>query len=166
MKKMLFVLSVLFVTSLQANVRIGVVDLSKVLFFYDEFKIFRIEYANRESRYQQELNQEEVEVGQLKQKLASPDISEEEKLKLEKDFSRRMFSLQRKFEQYKKKLDEQKEEELERLKGNIFDEIEQVAKAKKLDFVLDKKQVYFGNTQDFTQEIIEKINKRSSKSKR
>ena len=86
----------------------GVVDLQRVMFYYDEFKVFRIEMANREARYTNELSQDEAEVNRLKQMLQDPSLGEDKKEGLEKDYSRKVFNMQRKFETYKKKIEEQK----------------------------------------------------------
>ncbi len=139
----------------------GTVDMAKVLFYYDEVKILRMEISNRESRYQAELNQEENELKDLAKKLNEEKLGEADKEKLEKDYSRRMFNLQKKFEDYKKKLDDQKDTELEKVKEAVYKEIEKVAQAKKIDYVIDRKQIYFGEVVDFTDELIEKLNKKS-----
>jgi len=140
--------------------KVGVVDLQKVLFFYDEFKILRIELANRSSRYENELNDMEKELNEIKKKLQSPSISEENKQELEGDFSRKMFDLQRKYEQYKKKLDESKEEDLEKIKGIVFKEISRIAKVRRLDYVFDQKQLYYGDAMDLTDELIDILNRK------
>ncbi len=159
----LVLMSSLLATGLEAAaMNLGVVDMGKVLFFYDEVKILRIELSNREGRYQADLDQEETEIKQLAQKLQDPKLPEGEKQELEKDYSRRMFNLQRKFEDYRKELDEQKEEELEKIRQTVMREIERMARAKGLDYVMDKKQVYFGDSQDFTDELIEKLNRSKS----
>ncbi len=75
------------------NLNIGVVDLQKVLFYYDEFKILRIEYANRSSRYEAELNEMEKELEKLKERIQDPGLAEKKKQTLESDFSRQMFNL-------------------------------------------------------------------------
>lgn len=149
----------LFSNALEANqLRVGVVDLQRVMFYYDEFKVFRIEMANREARYTNELGQDEAEVNRLKQMLQDPGLGEEKKETLEKDYSRKVFNMQRKFETYKKKIEEQKEEQMEKIKQVIFDEISKIAKVKRMDFVFDKRNVYYGNTEDFTEQLIDRIN--------
>jgi Skp family chaperone for outer membrane proteins len=165
MKKMLsFVACVVLMTSsvVAAPLKVGVVDMAKVLFFYDEVKILRIEMSNREARYQTELNQMEKDIEELKKKLESNQVKEDEKQRMEKDFSRKMFNLQRKFEEYKKKLDEQKEAELEKVKAKVFKEIEKMSRVKRLDFVFDSRQLYFGKTLDLTEELIEHLNKKNA----
>jgi Skp family chaperone for outer membrane proteins len=152
-------------TAVQAKIpfQLGSVDMAKVLFYYDEVKILRIEISNREARYQTELNQQEKEIDELKQKLASSKVAESDKQELEKEFSRKMFNLQRKFEEYKQKLDEQKEEELEKIRQKVYREIELLAKIKKLDMVLDQRQLYFGEATDLTEELIERLNRKTGK---
>ncbi|MEE2925012.1 MAG: OmpH family outer membrane protein [bacterium] len=144
-----------------SQLRVGVVDLQRVMFYYDEFKVFRIEMANREARYTNELSQDEAEVNRLKQMLQDPSLGEDKKEGLEKDYSRKVFNMQRKFETYKKKIEEQKEEQMEKIKAVIFEEISKIAKVKRMDFVFDKRSVYYGNTEDFTQQLIDRINKKS-----
>ena len=68
-----------------SQLRVGVVDLQRVMFYYDEFKVFRIEMANREARYTNELSQDEAEVNRLKQMLQDPSLGEDKKEGLEKD---------------------------------------------------------------------------------
>lgn len=158
-----FILTFLFCIAMNAaapSLRVGVVDLQKVLFFYDEFKILRIELANRSSRYENELNEMEKELNGIKQKLQNTAVSEDDKQALEGDFSRKMFDLQRKYEQYKKKLDESKEEDLEKIKAVVFDEISRIAQVRKLDYVFDQKQLYFGDALDLTDELIEILNRK------
>ena len=139
---------------------LGTVDMAKVLFYFDEVKILRIEISNRESRYQADLNQEQTELDELGKKINDPKTAETARQEMEKDYSRRMFSVQRKFEEYKQKLEEQKDTELEKIRQTVYKEIEKIAKVKKLDFVMDTKQVYFGKTVDLTDELIEKLNNR------
>ena len=117
-----------------SQLRVGVVDLQRVMFYYDEFKVFRIEMANREARYTNELSQDEAEVNRLKQMLQDPSLGEDKKEGLEKDYSRKVFNMQRKFETYKKKIEEQKEEQMEKIKAVIFEEISKIAKVKRMDF--------------------------------
>lgn len=145
-----------------SQLRVGVVDLQRVMFYYDEFKVFRIEMANREARYTNELGQDEAEVNRLKQMLQDPSLAEDKKESLEKDYSRKVFNMQRKFETYKKKIEEQKEEQMEKIKQVIFDEISKIAKVKRMDFVLDKRSVYYGNTEDFTEQLIDRVNNKKS----
>jgi Skp family chaperone for outer membrane proteins len=162
MKTIKFAIIVLFIGTglVQAatSLNIGVVDLQKVLFYYDEFKILRIEYANRSSRYESELNEMEKELEKLKERIQDPALAEKKKQGLESDFSRQMFNLQRKYEQYKKKLDDSKQADLDKLKAVVFKEIGVLARKKRLDYVLDQKQLYFGNVLDFTEELIERLN--------
>lgn len=158
--KLMFFFLLSGVVSATSSLKVGVVDLQKVLFFYDEFKILRIELANRSSRYENELNEMEKELADIKKKLQSPSISEENKQELEGDFSRKMFDLQRKYEQYKKKLDESKEEDLEKIKGIVFQEISRIAKVRKLDYVFDQKQLYYGNAVDLTDDLIDILNRK------
>ena len=164
MKQLMFLFLMSGLVSAASTLKVGVVDLQKVLFFYDEFKILRIELANRSSRYENELNEMEKELAEIKKKLQSPSISEENKQELEGDFSRKMFDLQRKYEQYKKKLDESKEEDLEKIKGIVFQEISKIANVRKLDYVFDQKQLYFGNAVDLTDDLIDILNRKEGSS--
>ncbi|MCO4782522.1 MAG: OmpH family outer membrane protein [Candidatus Cloacimonetes bacterium] len=148
-----------------ASLKVGIVDMGKVLFYFDEVKVLRITIANRESRYQAELNQQEAEIKQIQTKIGDPSIKEAEKERLEKQVSRDILSLQRKFDSYKKKLDEDKEQELDRLKKEIYKEINSLAKRKKFDFVFDKQSVHYGNTVDLTDSLIDRLNNGSSKKK-
>ena len=50
---------------------------------------------------------------------------------------------------------------MEKIKAVIFEEISKIAKVKRMDFVFDKRSVYYGNTEDFTQQLIDRINKKS-----
>ncbi|MCJ8344427.1 OmpH family outer membrane protein [bacterium] len=148
-----------------AKLKVGIVDMGKVLFYFDEVKVLRITIANRESRYQAELNQQETEIKQIQKKIADPSTKEAEKERLEKQVSRDILSLQRKFDSYKKKLDDDKEKELDRLKKEIYREIASLSKRKKFDFVFDKQSVHYGNTIDLTDSLIERLNGGSGKSK-
>lgn len=145
---------------MSSAMNLGTVDMAKVLFYFDEVKILRIEISNRESRYQADLNQEQTELDELGKKINDPKTDETARQEMEKDYSRRMFSVQRKFEEYKQKLEEQKDTELEKIRQTVYKEIDKIAKLKKLDFVMDTKQVYFGKTVDLTDELIEKLNNR------
>ncbi|PCJ19131.1 MAG: hypothetical protein COB02_08765 [Candidatus Cloacimonadota bacterium] len=155
-----------FIGSFQAaGLKVGIVDMGKVLFYFDEVKVLRITMANRESRYQAELNQQEMEIKQIQKKIADPSTKEIEKERLEKQVSREILALQRKFDSYKKKLDGDKESELDRLKKDIYKEIKTLAKRKKFDFVFDKQSVHYGNTIDLTDSLIDRLNNSSGKFK-
>lgn len=148
--------------ALFANQKIGVVNMSKVLFHYDEVKILRIQISNQEARYQTELNQQEKEAEELNVAMKDPNLGETQRLEMEKDFSRRLFNLQRKFEEYKTKIEEQQEKELEKIHGKVLQEIKQIAAQKRLDLVLEERQVFFGNVEDLTNELIERLNNQNS----
>jgi len=159
MNRLSLLLCLILVNATQA-LSVGVVDMAKVLFYFDEVKILRIEISNRESRYQADLNQEQSELDTLGKRINDPKTDEATRETLEKDYSRRMFNVQKKFEDYKQKLEEQKDAELEKIRQTVYKEIERLAKLKKFDFVFDAKQVYFGSTVDFTDELIEKLNRK------
>lgn len=158
----IFVLCLLSVTSWSADQKIGVVNMSKVLFHYDEVKILRIQISNQEARYQAELNQQEKEAEELNMTMKDTNLSEQQRLEMEKEFSRRLFNLQRKFEEYKNKIEEQQEKELEKIHGKVLQEIKLLAAQKRLDLVLEERNVFFGKTEDLTMELIEKLNNQGS----
>lgn len=155
---LLFVLA----QALFANQKIGVVNMSKVLFHYDEVKILRIQISNQEARYQTELNQQEKEAEELNVAMKDPNLGEAQRLEMEKDFSRRLFNLQRKFEEYKTKIEEQQEKELEKIHEKVKQEIKQIATQKRLDLVLEERQVFFGDVEDLTNVLIERLNNQNS----
>jgi Skp family chaperone for outer membrane proteins len=158
------VLFFILTQAFSANQKIGVVNMSKVLFHYDEVKILRIQISNQEARYQTELNQQEKEAEELNVAMKDPKLSETQRLEMEKDFSRRLFNLQRKFEEYKTKIEEQQEKELEKIHGKVLQEIKQIAAQKRLDLVLEERQVFFGNVEDLTDELIERLNNQGGSS--
>jgi len=87
-------------------------------------------------------------------KEARGKVPADELKKKEQEWRRLKFDLDLKFQKMKEKLQKLEKHEFEVLKRKIDDAIQRVVRTKRLDLVLEKQWLYYGDTIDITDDVL------------
>lgn len=187
MKKSLLILSALALAApigafAQGTSKIGTIDMQRAFKDYNKTKdaeqkindaknAAKKEYDDRAEAYKKALD----EINNLNKQLESPALSADKKTGMAKDRDDKIAnikSMEREISDFRQTRERQLQEQLMRMREGIVKEITDVVlekvKAKSLDFVLDKSGasingvpvvLYAPDSVDFTNEIIETLNK-------
>lgn len=162
MKKILALCAVLFVTSLLAagaaraeKLKIAVLNMPKIYKDLPEVQKVTLYLKKRKEDFQKELDEGTKELyGLMKEIKEGTGLSDDERKQREAKWRRMKFDLDLKFQKYKDDLQKLEKREFDTLKEKIDAAIQRVVRAKRLDLVLEKQWLYFGDAIDITDEVL------------
>jgi Skp family chaperone for outer membrane proteins len=153
--------------------KIGVLDMSAVYRNYKEvsksqayLKEKKDEYQGKIDKDKYKLKEKELAIGSIKEEIRkNGDKYTAEEKKQKENEKRRLVTLWQKeyrtmktrFEKYKQELEEIERNEFNTIRQKIDAAVQAVARRNRLDMVLEKQWVYYGNTVDVTQMVIDEL---------
>jgi len=149
-------------TEASAQAKIGVVDTAKVVKEYEKTK-------DAQARLEKELEDKKTELKKMSEDLdkqkADLDrqkgiISEKKYKQLEENFANKQDVFREKYRETQTMLVNKQRTLMEGIVNDVKGIVDEIAKAEKLDLVLDKESVLYYNGQDITYKVLDKLNKK------
>lgn len=156
MKKIIITLAIGIIAAVNLMaVEIGMVDPQVIFERYPETKKTQQYLENKKIELQKVLDEEKNIIGQKEEEVKAKGDKATEKEKKELETLKETFK--QKFQFLQQRLDQDQYTVLEKLKSDIKTGIEEVAKTKKMDVVIDSSAVYYVKPElkiDITEEVL------------
>jgi len=148
-----------------AELKIGYVDLDKVLEQSPQLEAARNALQSEFSRRQQDLLDKQKQLQQLEEKLTrnSAVMSSTERDRLEKDIISRRRTLKNELAAAQEDLNLRQSEEFNKLRRQVLEIVREVSKTKQMDLVLSTGVVYSSKRIELTDKVLDRLRKESSK---
>lgn len=143
-------------TAMAANMRIATLSMPKIYKEFPDVQKATLYLKSRKESFQKDLDTGTKSLyGMMKEiKDQRGKLPEEEIKKREQQWRRMKFDLDLKFQKMKEQLQKLEEHEFDSLKQRINAAITTVVRAKRVDLVIEKQWLYFGETTDLTDEVL------------
>jgi len=157
------------ITTLSAGeLKIGFVNAAQVIEEAPQADIARKQLEKEFSPRDKEIIKEQKQLRKLEEKLSrdGPIMSENERVKLDRDIRTRKRELKRAQEEFREDLNIRRNEAFEKLRRRVFEVIVTIAEEQKYDLIVSDGVVYASKQIDITKLIIQQLNqemKNSSK---
>lgn len=170
---MVIIVSLFIATGTSLAAKTGIIDMSAIYRDFKEvtksqsyLKDKKDEYQGKIDKEKFSLKEEELALESLKDDLRNnSDKYTEEELKTKENEQRRLVTswqkkfrtMKTKFEGFKDELEEVERKEFSAIKTKIDAAVNLVSKRNKLDLVIEKQWVYYGETFDITDQVIKQL---------
>jgi outer membrane protein len=148
-----------------AELKIGFVDLDKVLEQSPQLEAARNALQTEFSRRQQDLLDKQKQLEQLEEKLTrnSAVMGSNERDRLERDIISRRRTLKNELTAAQEDLNLRQSEEFNKLRRQVLEIVRNVSKGEQMDLVVSTGVVYSSKRIDLTDEVLERLRKEPAK---
>ncbi len=148
-----------------AELKIGFVDLDKVLEQSPQLEAARNALQSEFSRRQQDLLDKQKQLEQLEEKLTrnSAVMGSNERDRLERDIISRRRTLKNELTAAQEDLNLRQSEEFNKLRRQVLEIVRDVSKGEQMDLVVSTGVVYSSKRIDLTDEVLERLRKETAK---
>ncbi|PRY06021.1 periplasmic chaperone for outer membrane proteins Skp [Pontibacter ummariensis] len=167
MKKFLFIfLTGLLLASVSQAQKIGYIDSNFILSKIPDYNKVQQEMDKYAEAWQKEIEQQQQQVDQLKQDYKAEEVllTEEMKRKRQAEIAKKeteMRDYQRKVFGYEGMMFRRRQELMRPIQDKVFEAVEKVSKAKRVDFMIDKSGelllIYTNPVHDYTEYVLEEL---------
>jgi Skp family chaperone for outer membrane proteins len=166
-KGMLVLVFVLFFTGLDLfakDIKIAYIDLNKVSSAYKKTNIVEKRLEKKATEARGEIYKKRIEIETLKEKLKEMEDSEglykpEVKLKKKKELKEKIWDYEKYVREAEERLQEEKIKLIKEIRGDVIKAVTNYAKDNNIDYILEKRTIYYGEgSSDVSKEIIKILN--------
>lgn len=142
-----------------AAMKVATVDMALVYKNYPEVIKTTYYLKQKKDEFQADVDKDRRKIEDLTEELKTnrAKLTEADIRNKENDKRRMLFDLQTKFQKFKEKLQDLEQEEFERIRGAVKGALDKLAKARKVELVVEKQWCYFGEAEDLTEALISSL---------